>query len=93
MGHVIDFFYIPYCKEPFAFHFPLGIDSTYFWFGLYFPQTDIVRQEFSKDMSIQRAISIVFEQRPDLRFYMCKFFVTVSVISDLVTFIKKLMPL
>ncbi|KAK6157914.1 hypothetical protein DH2020_012162 [Rehmannia glutinosa] len=29
--------------------------------------TDLVRQEFSEDMSIQRAISIVFERRPDLR--------------------------
>ncbi|KAI3465575.1 hypothetical protein Pfo_022238 [Paulownia fortunei] len=30
-------------------------------------ETDLVRQEFSEDMSIQRAISIVFERRPDLR--------------------------
>ncbi|KAG8373080.1 hypothetical protein BUALT_Bualt12G0133500 [Buddleja alternifolia] len=30
-------------------------------------KTDLVRQEFSEDMSIQRAISIVFERRPDLR--------------------------
>ncbi|KAL6529818.1 Polyamine oxidase 2 [Orobanche gracilis] len=30
-------------------------------------ETDLVRQEFSDDMSIQRAISIVFERRPDLR--------------------------
>ncbi|KAL3646174.1 Polyamine oxidase 2 [Castilleja foliolosa] len=30
-------------------------------------ETDVVRQEFSDDMSIQRAISIVFERRPDLR--------------------------
>ncbi|CAI9754467.1 unnamed protein product [Fraxinus pennsylvanica] len=30
-------------------------------------ETDLVRQEFSGDMSIQRAISIVFERRPDLR--------------------------
>ncbi|KAK6142375.1 hypothetical protein DH2020_022723 [Rehmannia glutinosa] len=29
--------------------------------------TDHIRQEFSEDMSIQRAISIVFERRPDLR--------------------------
>ncbi|CAI9772578.1 unnamed protein product [Fraxinus pennsylvanica] len=30
-------------------------------------ETDVVRQEFSEDMSIFRAISIVFERRPDLR--------------------------
>ncbi|KAG8364526.1 hypothetical protein BUALT_Bualt18G0006300 [Buddleja alternifolia] len=30
-------------------------------------KTDLVRQEFSDDMSIQRAISIVFERRPHLR--------------------------
>ncbi|CAI9787119.1 unnamed protein product [Fraxinus pennsylvanica] len=30
-------------------------------------ETDLVRQEFSGDMSIQRAISIVLERRPDLR--------------------------
>ncbi|KAK4429198.1 Polyamine oxidase 2 [Sesamum alatum] len=30
-------------------------------------ETDLVRQEFSEDMSVQRAISIVFERRPDLR--------------------------
>ncbi|XP_022883777.1 probable polyamine oxidase 2 [Olea europaea var. sylvestris] len=30
-------------------------------------ETDLVRQEFSGDTSIQRAISIVFERRPDLR--------------------------
>ncbi|XP_022850415.1 probable polyamine oxidase 2 [Olea europaea var. sylvestris] len=30
-------------------------------------ETDLVRQEFSGDMSIQHAISIVFERRPDLR--------------------------
>ncbi|PIN01825.1 Amine oxidase [Handroanthus impetiginosus] len=30
-------------------------------------ETDLVRQESSEDMSIQRAISIVFERRPDLR--------------------------
>lgn len=31
-------------------------------------QTEKVRQEFSEDMSILRAFSIVFERRPDLRF-------------------------
>ena len=31
-------------------------------------QTDKVRQEFSEDMSIRRAFSIVFDRRPDLRF-------------------------
>ncbi|KAL7086614.1 hypothetical protein ACP275_13G011500 [Erythranthe tilingii] len=30
-------------------------------------ETDLVRQESSEDMSIQRAISTVFERRPDLR--------------------------
>ncbi|KAJ8532035.1 hypothetical protein K7X08_011958 [Anisodus acutangulus] len=30
-------------------------------------QTDIIRQEFSEDMSISRAISMVFDRRPDLR--------------------------
>ncbi|XP_041991012.1 polyamine oxidase 2-like [Salvia splendens] len=30
-------------------------------------ETDVIRQEFREDMSIQRAISIVFERRPDLR--------------------------
>ncbi|KAL8474139.1 hypothetical protein ACS0TY_030831 [Phlomoides rotata] len=30
-------------------------------------ETDLVRKEYSKDMSIQLAISIVFERRPDLR--------------------------
>ncbi|CAA0808431.1 Probable polyamine oxidase 2 [Striga hermonthica] len=30
-------------------------------------ETDLIRQEFSEDMSIQRAISIVFDRRPDLR--------------------------
>ncbi|KAL2458289.1 putative polyamine oxidase 2 [Forsythia ovata] len=30
-------------------------------------QTDVIRQEFSEDMSISLAISIVFERRPDLR--------------------------
>ncbi|XP_011100368.1 probable polyamine oxidase 2 [Sesamum indicum] len=30
-------------------------------------ETELVRQESSEDMSIQRAISIVFERRPDLR--------------------------
>ncbi|KAL0286156.1 UNVERIFIED_CONTAM: Polyamine oxidase 2 [Sesamum radiatum] len=30
-------------------------------------KTDLVRQEFSEDMSVQHAISIVFERRPDLR--------------------------
>ncbi|PIN20378.1 Amine oxidase [Handroanthus impetiginosus] len=30
-------------------------------------ETDLVRQEVSEDMSIQQAISIVFERRPDLR--------------------------
>ncbi|KAK4386292.1 Polyamine oxidase 2 [Sesamum angolense] len=30
-------------------------------------ETDLVRQEFSEDMSVQHAISIVFERRPDLR--------------------------
>lgn len=30
-------------------------------------QTDKVRQEFSEDMSIQRAFSIVFDRRPDLK--------------------------
>ncbi|KAL2248501.1 UNVERIFIED_CONTAM: Polyamine oxidase 2 [Sesamum indicum] len=30
-------------------------------------ETDLVRQEFSEDMSVQDAISIVFERRPDLR--------------------------
>lgn len=31
-------------------------------------QTDKVRQEFSEDMSIRRAFSIVFDRRPDLRY-------------------------
>ncbi|XP_051134744.1 polyamine oxidase 2-like isoform X2 [Andrographis paniculata] len=30
-------------------------------------ETDLVRKESSEDMSVQRAISIVFERRPDLR--------------------------
>lgn len=30
-------------------------------------QTDNVRQEFSEDMSILRALSIVFERKPELR--------------------------
>ncbi|KAK4343504.1 hypothetical protein RND71_036598 [Anisodus tanguticus] len=30
-------------------------------------ETDQIRQEFSEDMSISRAISMVFERRPDLR--------------------------
>ncbi|XP_070037368.1 polyamine oxidase 2-like isoform X2 [Nicotiana tomentosiformis] len=30
-------------------------------------ETDTIRQEFSEDMSISRAISMVFERRPDLR--------------------------
>ncbi|KAI5652270.1 hypothetical protein M9H77_29457 [Catharanthus roseus] len=30
-------------------------------------ETDLVRQEMSEDVSMQRAISIVFERRPDLR--------------------------
>ena len=30
-------------------------------------QTDLVRQDFREDMPISRAISIVFERRPDLR--------------------------
>ncbi|XP_059276914.1 polyamine oxidase 2-like [Lycium ferocissimum] len=30
-------------------------------------ETDKIRQEFSEDMSISRAISMVFERRPDLR--------------------------
>ncbi|KAK4484318.1 hypothetical protein RD792_006897, partial [Penstemon davidsonii] len=30
-------------------------------------ETELVRQDFSEDMSIQRAISIVFDRRPDLR--------------------------
>lgn len=30
-------------------------------------QTDNVRKEFSEDMSILRALSIVFERRPELR--------------------------
>ncbi|KAL3615318.1 Polyamine oxidase 2 [Castilleja foliolosa] len=30
-------------------------------------ETDLLRQESSEDMSIQRAITIVFERRPDLR--------------------------
>ncbi|XP_059288953.1 polyamine oxidase 2-like isoform X2 [Lycium ferocissimum] len=30
-------------------------------------ETDIIRQEFSEDMSISRAISMVFDRRPDLR--------------------------
>lgn len=33
-----------------------------------FLQTDKLRQEFTEDMSIQRAVSMVFERRPDFRF-------------------------
>lgn len=32
-------------------------------------QTDKVREEHDEDMSIQRAISIVFDRRPELRFF------------------------
>ncbi|KAM3301324.1 polyamine oxidase 2 [Capsicum chacoense] len=32
-------------------------------------ETDIIRQEFSEDMSISRAISMVFDRRPDLRLH------------------------
>lgn len=34
---------------------------------IYFLQTEFVRQEFSEDISIRRAIAIVFDRRPDLR--------------------------
>ncbi|KAH6788679.1 polyamine oxidase 2 [Perilla frutescens var. frutescens] len=36
-------------------------------FEIILKETDVVRQEFSEDISIQRAISIVFERRPELR--------------------------
>lgn len=37
-------------------------------------QTDLIRKENSEDMSIGRAISMVFERRPDLRSYLLLFF-------------------
>ncbi|KAH6780956.1 polyamine oxidase 2 [Perilla frutescens var. hirtella] len=36
-------------------------------FEIILKETDVVRQEFSEDISIQRAMSIVFERRPELR--------------------------
>ena len=30
--------------------------------------TDLIRQEYGEDMSIKKAISMVFQRRPDLRF-------------------------
>lgn len=36
-------------------------------FEMILKETDILRQEISEDMSMQQAISIVFERRPDLR--------------------------
>ena len=40
-----------------------------FWVGFFSTmQTNKVREEFSEDMSISRAFSIVFDRRPDLRF-------------------------
>lgn len=36
-------------------------------------ETDQIRQENSEDMSISRAISMVFERRPDLRSYLIPF--------------------
>lgn len=43
--------------------------TSYFVFVV---QTDKVREEFSEDMSITRAFSIVFERNPELRYHNSK---------------------
>lgn len=47
----------------FSFSFIVG-----FFMSLYVSQTNKVREEFTEDMSIQRAISIVFERNHNLRY-------------------------
>lgn len=49
------------------------VDIFWLWADSLCLQTDQIRQESSEDMSISRAISMVFERRPDLRSYLILF--------------------
>lgn len=58
-----------YCAVFFMFSFTLNC-----------MQANKVREEYSEDMSIQQAFSLVFERRPDLRFDAESFISAVSIL-------------